>query len=340
MSDTPSTNVDTPAADTSDDLDQFSSDFFGQKKDTPVATTAEETDDKPDDNDAPSDAHSDVDDTDTGSDDDDAPTEGDEASKSKKKTRFQERIDELTAKAKEAERRAEAAEAKLKGQDPEPKPAPKAAPAVAELVEPTPTDENEDGSPKYELGEFDPQYIKDLTKFALKSEKAALEQEAAKADEIASMNAEKEALETSWSAKLPDAQERYPDFNEKGQALVATFDGINAAYGEFLSATLMSLDHGTDVLYYLANNVDEANKIVAAGPSRAGIMLGRLDARFDEDETPDDTTEKPVRKTSSAPTPPPQNKGTSVAKAQISDDTDDLDAFSRKLFDKRYGQRR
>lgn len=314
-----------------DDLDTFSSDFFGQKSDTPVETTTEKEVPKPEaDKVEPT---SEPDDTGAEPEDADAGTDPDETAPVKKKTRFQERIDELTAKAKEAERERDELREKLKGQNPEPKP----APVVPDLVEPTPTDLNEDGTEKYELGEFDPKYIKDLTKFALKSEKAALEAESNRAAEVASMNAEKEALETNWAAKLPTAQERYPDFQERGEALIGTFSGINEAYGEYLGATIMGLDNGTDVLYYLANNIDEANAIVKAGPAKAAVLLGRIDAKFDEGETKETP---PTRKVSNAPAPPPTNRGVSTARGTIADDTDDLDAFSSKLFDKRYGKRR
>lgn len=329
----------TPAVNT-DDLDAFATDFFGQKKEAPVETNTEKEEKPKVEADASTDTHSEAADTGNELEDPDGSSDEPETPAKGKKTRFQERIDELTAKAREAERERDELRAKL-NKEPAPTSAPKTAPVVAELVEPTPADTNEDGTDKYPLGEYDPSYIKDLTKFALKSEKAAIEAEAVRDSEVAQMNAEKEALETSWAEKLPTAQERYPDFREKGEALIGTFSTINEAYGEYLSATIMSLENGTDVLYYLANNIDEANKIVAAGPSRATIMLGRLDAYFeDPDEAEESETPPPARKVTKATTPPPQNKGTSVAKASIADDTDDLDEFSTKYFDKRYGKRR
>lgn len=314
----------------SDDLDTFAAELFGKTKAPEPASPEAETEDH-EDNDASNDTLDKVDDTDLPDDDDS--NEESETSKSKKKTRFQDRIDELTAKAKNAERERDELREKLKGQNPDPVETPKPAPKpAAELVEPTPYDVNEDGTEKYELGEFDPKYIKDLTKFALLSEKAAIEAEDARKAEIAQMDTEKAELEESWRGKLPDATERYPDFQEKGQSLIDIFQGINEAYGEYLSATIMSLENGPDVLYYLSSNVDEAKKIVNAGPSRATIMLGKLDAYF-EDSAKEE--EQPTRKVSKAPTPPPQNKGVAVARSAVPDDTDDLDAFSRKLFDKR-----
>jgi len=332
MSTEPNTPVDTIEV----DLDDFSNAFYGQKESEPEQASPEvEEEDAVEEDAQEEETETDTladEDEDTEDGVDEAEAEASDPKPEPKKNRFQERIDELVAKEKAAERKAQELEEKLnrlldEKQNDEPKPAPK--PVVSDTDEPQPDALNEDGTEKYPLGEFDPRYIKDLTKHALSSEREAIkareQQELMQKEE----DRQKAELDTKWQEKLAPAQERYPDFQEKGQQLVDTFSGINEAYGEYLSATLKSMEYGPDVLYYLANNTDEATKIVNSGPNLATVALGRLEAKFadfDEDK------QKARPKVSKAPTPPSRvNKGSSATRA-VPDDTDDLDAFSAKLF--------
>jgi len=248
-----------------DDLDLFSADFFGQKKAEPEPAKPEEDDGK-----EGSDAHTDdgtqpSEDDDTldeneGEEQDSDPDEDDESdpepdTKPKKKNRFQERIDELTGKAREAERR----EAALREQLDEilkklEKNEPELPTKPVEVAGPSPDDKNEDGTDKYPLGEFDPNFIRDLTKFTLEEERRALKAKEAEEIQQRQLDEQRAQLETSWREKLGHAQERYPDFQEKGSQLIESFPDLNPAYGEYLTATIMGMDYGPDVLYYLANN--------------------------------------------------------------------------------------
>ena len=92
----------------------------------------------------------------------------------------------------------------------------------------------------------------------------------------------------------------------------------------------MEMDAGPDVFYYLANNLEEAEKIVNAGPRKATIALAKLEAQFVSAKI----DKAPPVKVTKAPAPPPQLKGSAVAKASVPLDTDDLDAFSKVLFSK------
>lgn len=320
---------DTPVGMEDTDLDAFAADFFGQKSEhsEPASSEGEkETEEAVDDA---------LEQTDTQVEDDtlaedDIEEEAEEDPKPKK-SRFQERIDELTGKAREAERREMALQAKLdevlaklnKDEKPEQK-----ADIKTDKNEPTPDDLDADGNEKYPLGEFDPRYIRDLTKFTLEQERNALNEERQRQEAQAKADEARKELQTGWNSKVETAQERYPDFLEKGEALVDTFGSIDQAYGEYLSATLMQMEYGTDVLYYLANNPDIAKQIVDSGPTKATIALGRLEAKFAV------ASEEPPKKIkpSQAPVPPPVNKGTNPP---VLDDLDDLDAFSAKLFKKR-----
>lgn len=329
-------------------LDDFAADLFGGSEAKPSDNAkSEEVEAEEEVNDA-------TEETDTHSADDGATEEADEADEEetttdedddaggKPKNRFQERINELTAARREAERRAEDVERKLnevlrkleentKPKDPEPKPAQSTTDA-AETGAPKPTDKNEDGTEKYPLGEFDPKFLRDTVQHMLdqkEAEQRKQQEEQAKQQEF---QQQRSALQESWNTKLVDAQERYPDFQEKGQQMLSVFEGIDEQYGQYLTDTLMEMDAGPDVFYYLANNIEEAEKIVNAGPRKATIALAKLEAQFVSANTETKATRP---KTTKAPPPPPQLKGSSVARASVPIDTDDLDAFTKALFNKK-----
>lgn len=354
-----STNENTPVESVTDDLDAFSSEFFGQKEEQQEQASSkedkvveqnsdaleEDTHSKAEDGDDPDDEADEDDDTlaDEGDDEDDEDDgdneEVDEKPDSEKleskpkKNRFQERIDELTNARREAERKAAALEERLAKLEQNTNPEPTPNKVETEDQGPSPDDKNEDGSDKYPLGEFDASYIRDLTKHTLEQERKAIKVREAQEAEQRNLDQQRAELQTSWENKLGPAKERYPDFQEKGQQLLSTFESIDRGYGEYLEATIMGMDHGPDVLYYLSNNVDEAKAIVSAGAVKATIALGKLEAKFAFAE---EEKQKARPKVSKAPTPPPHvNKGSAAAKVEIDDDTDDLDAFANKFFNKK-----
>ena len=323
-----------------DNLDDFAADLFGESK-QPSDNAKPETDEvaAETDNDAPTN-----DDTQTPAEEDGATEEDtseenpettdEDGTKAKPKNRFQERIDELTAKARQAERERDEALQKLQEKTTQPKPETEKVEATTVAEGPKPDDKNEDGSDKYPLGEFDPKYNADLVKYTvqktLEEERAARE---AQEQEKAKLTAEEQyrsTLQETWNEKLDIVQERYPDYREKGEAMLAVFEGIDPAYGQYLTDTLMEMDAGPEVFYYLANNIEEAQTIVNAGPRKATIALAKLEAQLAGTKA-----QAPAVKVTNAPTPPPQVKGSAVSKGAVTPDTDDLDAFSRALFAKK-----
>lgn len=352
-----STKENTPVEPQETDLDSFSAEFFGQSNAEPekanseadddqeleesdatnVDTHADEDDDTlaPDDNDD-EETSDDEDSDDTNEDGEDSDDEDDAENKPrpKKKNRFQERIDELNAKFREEERQRKALEEKLnqltnkeqtdKGN------APKKQEAAPSTGGPSPDDKNEDGTDKYPLGEYDPNYLKDFVAHQLETQEAARQEQAQRQAEEKAIKEFRENLSNSWSEKLEDARTRYDDFEEKGQQLIDSFSDLDQSYGEYLTTTLMSMDKGHDVLYYLSSNPDEAREIVNSGPTKATIALGRIEARFSGEV--EQSTKPKVPKVSKAPTPPPQNKGSSPAKTRVRPDTENLDEFSQMFF--------
>lgn len=324
-----------------EDLDAFSNEFFGQTRapDPQEAATSEveEIEDQPSEDDDATEI------TEEGSQEgDDTPSEdeteddGEQAEEiadepKPKKNRFQERIDELTTARREAERREialraefEALKAKLEQPD--------ESYEESEAIGPSPDDVNEDGTDKYPLGEFDPKFIKDQVKFTLEQEMKALEQARAQEEEQRVLEQQQQEIQKTWNDKLVPAQERYPDFQEKGQTLIDSFNGLDPSYGEYITNVIMSMDYGPDVFYYLSNNPDEAHKIVNSGAAKATIALGRLEAKFAFAEE-EKQKARPI--VSKAPTPPAHlNKGSAMARAEVAPDTDDLDAFEALYFKK------
>lgn len=261
--------------------------------------------------------------------DDEAPDEDDDSEEKveekpkKKVNRYQERINELTAKAREAERALAALQAAQQKQTE----APKAATPVVQDDAPNPDAKNEDGSDKYPLGEFDPAYIRDMARHTIDKEWAARkEQEAQEAAQRQEQQA-REALQAQWVEKLAPMTEQHEDFIDKTMGLESAFDGLDPAYSDYLVTTIKSLDHGPEVLYYFANNLDEAKRFVQSGPLAATLALGEINAMFKGQ------TRKAEPKVSKAPPPPQVNKG-SKTRTTVAADTDDLDAFADMLFKK------
>jgi chemotaxis protein histidine kinase CheA len=326
--------IDEPTNDTlyvdpnTDDLDAFTDLVSGKAQPKPAEEEKQE-EKKPAESETPEPEEEEEIEGEEGEQEEDEGEEGDpdgedkpkpEDKPAKKPNRFQERINELTAKAREAERRlAEIEKAKT-------------AEPVAELPKPvqgpTPDDKNDDGSDKYPLGEFDPSYIRDLTRHTIqeesKAERQRSEQERAKQQEQEARS----ALQEQWVTKTSGFTEKTPDFVEKTMALEDTFEGLDPAYSDYLVNTVKSLDHGPEVLYHFANNIEEAQRFVKLGPLAATLALGELNAQF---KTKPEASPKAEPKISKAPVPPQVNKGTKTRQT-VAADTDDLDAFAELLF--------
>lgn len=329
----------TPVESTNDDLDTFSAEFFGQKEAQPEQASPEEVvEEVSEDIDANEENTQHEDDTlDDDTDVDEQVEDTDLKTDKPRRNRAQERIEELNKKYRETERLLEIALTRLE-QAPTKTPEAKAETVVETETAPSPFDQNEDGSDKYPLGEFDPQLIVDLTKhaaneqFKLWKDQVRQEQEQTQAKQTEQQEVVK--LQNEWQDRIAPARERYPDFVEKGEELIQTFSDIdNTQYGEYLAKTIMSMDYGPDVLYYLSNNPDEARLIVDSGATKATITLGRIEAKFAGEAAEKEIARPRVSK---APAPPSSiNRGSAQSMPDVEDDTDDLDAFANKFFKKR-----
>lgn len=266
--------------------------------------------------------------------------EGQEEQEQPKKKTVQDRIDELVRQREDAKREGQVQLDNLRREFEEKlaklTPATQEPPKTEAKAEPTPDDLNEDGTPKYDLGEFDPKYIRDLTRFTMEQERERVKQQLAEESTNQEQRKAQEELATKWNAKVEAATSEYPDFMEKGQELLSKFNGLDESYGQYLSTLLMSMDKGPEVLYYLSTHQEEATAIVNSGAQKATLALGRIEAQFlkpAEQEQP-----KTVVKQTKAPPPPPAQaraRGSNGAFISVEPDTDDLDAFTKEFFAKR-----
>ena len=312
-----------------EDLDAFSSEFYGRNAETPPAANPE--------------AEQDPAETTTEEVEADAQpselTEEDEAQAevelAKPKSKVQERIDELVRQREETKRDADAKieamrrefEDKLAALKP---PEPVKPQTASSDAEPNPDALDAEGNPKYALGEFDPAYIRDLTRFTLNQERAVALQREAEERTVREQQAQATQLQESWMSKVEASKGKYPDLIEKATPMLQSFDNLPQNYAQYLTTVLQSMDHGPDVLYYLSNHPDEARTIVNSGAQKATLALGRIEAKFVEAEAQKQVA-KP--KVSSAPPPPPVSaRGTGGAPPRVAPDTDDLNAFEREFF--------
>jgi hypothetical protein len=327
-----------------DDLNAFEDEFFQREKPVDKEDTSEEVDEEvSEDEDDPLAAEEDTDapaetgDEDEVEEEDDSEEEEEPQPKPKPKSKAQQRIEKLLERERLANERANTLEqrlAALEARNTKEEPREEQAPALRDQLPadaPNPDAKDKDGNPLYPLGEFDPQFIRDFTQFTI-DEQMKIKQEKEQREAQERMVAEqRSAIQNNWHTKLEAAEEEIPDIRESISDLVDTFQNVEPAYGEYLASVIMASDLGPQLMYYLSQNIGEAQKIVASGPAAATLALGRLEARL----TPQSKSEKRnTKRESEAPRPPEARTRGAGGRFSISPDTDDLDAFEREFFKK------
>lgn len=334
-----------------DNLDTFSDSFYEKPADIEVEEVADTSDDAAatsEDKDASAQTEDDdttqedTEETDSEDETSEPDNDGDEEvekepepkGKGKGRKSAQERINEITRRAYDAERREAELIKRLEALESREHQASKQEPAKEHLPQgaPDPDAVDEDGEPIYPAGQYDPDFVRDLALFTVKEQIRV--EDAAKAEraKAAELERAKEELRTEWSGKLDAYQEVNPDIREDLVELVDTFKDVEPSYGEYLAMTLMQSENGPAIVEYLSQNIGEAQKIVASGPAAATLAIGRLDARMAK--VVDSEEKRNSKIVSHAPEPP-----TSVAKGRkgaptVRPDTDDQDAFERLFYKK------
>lgn len=243
--------------------------------------------------------------------------EGDaEGDKPKGKTP-QERINEVTAARREAERLAAEANrqaeywrgvAEGKGQQPVDPNAPK---VIDPEAEPDPVN--------YEFGEADAKFIGDTARYHARAEWK--EQQ-----ERAELNTQVATMEANWQGQVAKAVETYPDFD--------TVVNKGADEGKWKCSPVIALgikhsEHGADIAYELAKNPTEAERIWKLTPMEQAREFGRMEGKWAAAaQSTAKADEAPVRPTG-APPPPKGGARGAGGKFVTSPDTDDFAAFEK-----------
>lgn len=332
-----------------EDFSDFKNTFLGTKptevEDTEENALATDEDEDASQEDEAEDLE-DTEDEDTQEDSEDSEDDSDDADESEKepqnkgkkpKSQYQERINELTRARRDAERREAALIARLDALETKDKPvqdSPQESPLDRLPPDaPKPDAVDAKGNPKYALGEYDPQYIFDLTVFAGKHAADEIEQTRARADAERHLEAQRNGIRNEWAQKLDAAEEEIPEIREHISELVDAFQAVDPGYGEYLATLIMTSDTGPAIMEYLSQNIGEAQKIVASGPTAATLAIGRLEAKLQNTITRPNGEEKRNKKPSDAPRPPTAiNRGTKGGSAKVRPDTTDLAAFKRDFF--------
>lgn len=314
------------------DLDTFSQEFFGGTK---PEESEQEVDQEVHDEDSIVDESA-VDTDNAAEADTETEAEGDSqetVEEPKKKRSVQERMNELTKQRYEAERRELETQRQLQTMQEElarlrnPQKEVPAQQVTTDQAAPDPETKLENGEAKYPLGEFDPQYIRDLARHEIDKEIKAATEYRKQAEAAASAEAATKESQARFTEKLTAYEAEDPEIQGKILSLDSTFQALEPRYGQYLIGVVRDLDNAPAVLAYLADNPEMAQKIASSGPAAATVALGRLDAQVAKVVA----TPKKVTK---APEPPVRTRGTQGQFA-VAGDTDDLDSFSRVFFNKK-----
>ncbi len=231
------------------------------------------------------------------------------------------RFTKQTRELREAQRRIAELEAKM------------AAPAPAEATPLTkPAETGNDTASKapnaenYRYGELDPQYMQDVADYRADLRIAAFREELAKQNEATQQataaQREAAALREKAEQVTQAGSSKYADFNEvvvqgaQNQEWTLTKEMFELAAETSVPA---------DVLYHLASNPEEADRVATLPLAQQALWFGRMEAKLATPAAP------PARKVTQAPEPMASVRGAG-SRNTVPDDTDDLDAFSRKFF--------
>jgi hypothetical protein len=205
----------------------------------------------------------------------------------------QERIDEITAARREAERDAEFWRAKALEKAPE-----KQTEAELEAdAEPSPDN--------YEFGEADPAYLKDVVRFEMK-------QELAKERQQMQIQTTLRELDAGYTQRVAAVKEEIPDYDQ-----VVT---QSAKAGKWPCPPLIALAAkespvGPKVLHHLATNIDVAVSLSHMSPIEQAMEFGRLSAQFAGSTAP-----QPKIATNAPEPAPARTKGGQFAPSGVLDD--------------------
>jgi len=97
----------------------------------------------------------------------------------------------------------------------------------------------------------------------------------------------------SYRERVGKAREKYPDYD-------AVTNADHVPFTQHMTEAIIDSEHGTDVAYYLATHVDEAERIARLSPRSQLMELGHLTSQFRqtakaEEKAPVSQAPKPIR---------------------------------------------
>ena len=213
----------------------------------------------------------------------------------KQNPKLERRFSEITKQREEARKEAqrereqrEALEARLQ--------------ALEKSSQPTKSEQPEEEPQPHQFSDAF-EYAKALAEFT--AEQALKNRDKQEAERKA--NEERQKVLDGWAKKVEAAKAELPDFDE----MVESSDVVVS--NEVRDAIIES-DVGPQLLYYLAENPEMAEKLASKSVVSALREIGKLEARFEkESETAPEKSSKPVVKKSNAPTPIKPLRATSAA---------------------------
>lgn len=261
-----------------------------------------------------------------------APAEGDDQAQgqagddSQRHKSAQARIDRAVGRQREAERerdalrsRLDAIEARLNGNGHAQQP--------QQQQRQAPTDGAPDVT-KYEYGELDARYIRDLARYEARQEFQAQQENVKRQD----TSAAQERANAEWRAKADEFRDsgidKYDDFEE------LVLDN-SLPLTQTLAELFFDSKHGVDIAYEYAQDPQEAKRISAMSPARQAAWFGRKEAEYSS-ESPDADDDAQAheqaprsRKTTQAPPPPKSRTRGSGGQQEASGATTDFAQFER-----------
>lgn len=248
--------------------------------------------------------------------------EDDEAGQKHKSA--QARINKAVGRQRAAERRAAAAEQQLAAMNArlaalEGKSAPKGAAPSGDDVEPDPAD--------FEHGELDSKYIRALARYETRMEMKAGQNTQRQQQNTQAQQAAQREFQKNLETFLTNGLDIADDFEE-----VVTDDSLRIS--PVLGDLAFESEHGTKIIYEMANDPKEAKLVSAMSPARQAAWFGRKEAELssassDAGDTEDDDA-SPKSKSPKATKAPEPLKGKARGSGQpqqVSADTPDFAAF-------------
>lgn len=218
--------------------------------------------------------------------------EAEEAPRARKSAK--ERIDELTAARRTAERDAEYWREQAMRQAPQP-----TAP------EPQPVQGKPDPS-QYVEGAYDPAYIEDLTDWKAEQTVSRVLQTRERATSV------QQAVQTFDQR----AAQMFPDGEPAGLTALRRAPSLPEAVQEIILAS----EHGPRLADYLGSNPGEFTRLSAMTPHKQAYELAKIEQRL----------VAPPKTTTTAPEPTPTARGAG-GRFQVSPDTSDFAAFEKQF---------